>query len=49
MIIYIEDMTGLGLTAADVNKGGKSEAKWTEISEAVLARAQKGLKIRPKR
>lgn len=49
MIIYIEDMSTLGLTAADVNKGGKSEAKWDEISDALLARAQKDLKIRVKR
>lgn len=48
MIIYLEDMSPLGLTAADVNKGGKSEAKWTEIAEGLLARAQKDMKIRPK-
>lgn len=49
MIIYIEDMARLGLTSADVAKGGKAEAKWIEISEALLARAQKNLKIRPRR
>lgn len=49
MIIYIEDMARLGLTSADVAKGGKAEAKWIEISEALLARAQKDLKIRPRR
>lgn len=46
MIIYVEDMAPLGLTSADVDKGGKAEAKWNEISEALLARAQKDLKIR---
>ena len=46
MIIYLEDMTPLGLTAPDVNKGGKAEAKWSDISAGLLARAQKNLKIR---
>ena len=46
MVIYMEDMSPLGLTAVDVNKGGKAEAKWSEISEGLLARAQKGMKIR---
>jgi hypothetical protein len=49
MIIYIEDMAGLGMTSTDVGKGGKAEAKWIEISEALLSRAQKNLKIRPRR
>ena len=48
MVIYMEDMSPLGLTAVDVNKGGKAEAKWMEISEGLLARAQKGMKIRGK-
>lgn len=50
MIIYLEDMSAtLGLTAADVIQGGKSEAQWTQISDALLARAQKDLKIRPRK
>ncbi len=49
MIIYLEDMTALGLTSADVAKGGKAEAKWNEISDALLARAQKGLTIRQRK
>jgi hypothetical protein len=46
MIIYLEDMSPLGLTSADVNKGGKAEGKWNEVSAALLDRAQKDLKIR---
>ncbi len=46
MIIYLEDLTGLGVTASDVAKGGKDEARWNEIAEAFLIRAKKGLKIR---
>jgi hypothetical protein len=49
MIIYIEDMSALGVTAADVNKGGKDEARFSEIADALLARAQKDMKIRTKR
>ena len=49
MIIYLEDMSGHGLTAADVNKGGKSETQWPAISDALLARAQKGMKIRQRK
>ena len=47
MIIYLEDMSAaLGLTAADVSTGGKSEGQWSDISDALLARAQKDLKIK---
>ena len=49
MIIYLEDMSGLGLSSADVAKGGKAEAKWNEIAEAHLARAQKNLTIRTRK
>ena len=45
MIIYLEDLSDTGLTAADLNKGGKAEAKWPEMSNALLERAKKGLKI----
>jgi hypothetical protein len=46
MIIYIEDMSGLGLTSVDVAKGGKAEARFNEIAEALLARTRKDLKIK---
>ncbi|HEX6124834.1 MAG TPA: hypothetical protein VFZ23_05615 [Pyrinomonadaceae bacterium] len=49
MIIYLEDMTPLGLTSADVAKGGKAQARWNEISEGLLARAQKDLRIKLKK
>ena len=49
MIIYLEDMTQLGLTSADVAKGGKAEARWNEISDALLVRTQKDLKIKPRK
>ena len=46
MIIYLEDMTPLGLTSADVATGGKAHSKWNEIVAALLARAQKDLKLK---
>ena len=45
MIVYIEVLTPTGLTAADLNEGGKAAAKWAEISAGLLERAQKGIKI----
>jgi hypothetical protein len=46
MIIYLEDMTPLGVTSADVAAGGNAQAKWNEIVASLLARAQKDLKLR---
>lgn len=45
MIIYLEDLSATGLTAADLNEGGSAHARWPEISQAVLDRALKNLKI----
>jgi hypothetical protein len=45
MIIYMEDLSGTGLTAADLLPDGKAAARWEEMSKALLDRAVKGLKI----
>lgn len=45
MIIYLEVLTPTGFTAADLNKDGKAEAKWSEISAGLLERAQKNMQI----
>lgn len=45
MIIYLEDLSGLGLTASDLTPGGRAAEQWVEVSKALLERAQKGLKI----
>lgn len=45
MIIYLEVLTPTGLTAADLNKGGRSESKWPEISAGLLERAIEDLRI----
>jgi hypothetical protein len=45
MIIYIEDLTDTGLTAADLNEGGAARARWPEISQGLLDRALKNMKL----
>ena len=46
MIIYMEDLSEMGLTAADIAEGGRAAARWDEISNGLLDRAVKGMKIR---
>ena len=45
MIIYLEDLSPLKLTAADVAKGGKAASQWPEISKDLLERATKNMKL----
>ena len=45
MIIYLEDLEGMGLTAADLNEGGKAAGRWAAISKELLERAKKGMTI----
>jgi len=45
MVIYLEDLSGMGLTAADLAAGGSAAARWEEISTGLLDRAVKGMKI----
>ncbi|MGH9903582.1 MAG: hypothetical protein ACRD68_17385, partial [Pyrinomonadaceae bacterium] len=45
MIIYVEDLGGTGLKAADLAEGGSAAARWGEISKGLLERAVKGLKV----
>lgn len=45
MIIYIEDLSDTGLTAADLSEGGSAHARWPEISQALLDRALKNMKV----
>jgi len=45
MIIYMEDLSGLGLTAADLAPDGRAAPRWKEISRGLLERAQKGMKV----
>lgn len=45
MIIYLETLGSLKLTAADVGPGGKAAAQWGEISKALLERTTKNMKL----
>jgi hypothetical protein len=45
MIIYIEDLSEMGLTAADVGAGGRAANRWDEISKGLLERTVKGMKV----
>lgn len=45
MIIYLEDLSAMKLTAADFETGGSAAARWDEVSKALTERAVKGMKI----
>jgi len=45
MIIYIEDLSAMGLTAADLAAGGRAASRWEKVSKGLLERAVKGMKV----
>ena len=45
MIIYAEDLSGTGLTAADLSENGRAAARWETMSKELLERAVKGIRI----
>jgi hypothetical protein len=45
MIIYLEDLSPLGLTAADLSKDGRAADKWEQVSKELLERATKNMVI----
>jgi hypothetical protein len=45
MIIYLEDLSGMGLTAADLAPQGSAASRWDEISKGLLERAVKSMRI----
>lgn len=45
MIIYLEDLAPMKLTAADLAPDGKSASEWEEISRALLERATRNMKL----
>jgi hypothetical protein len=45
MIIYLEDLSTMGLTAADVAEGGKAFGQWNQISKELLERALKNMQM----
>ena len=45
MIIYLEDLSLMNLTAADLAKGGRAADQWEAISKGLLERATSGMKL----
>lgn len=45
MIIYMEDLRRVGLTAADLASGGASAGRWDEIAKGLLDRAVMGIEL----
>jgi hypothetical protein len=46
MVIYAEDLSGTGLTAEDLSERGSARARWSEMSQGLLERALKNMKVR---
>lgn len=47
MIIYAEDLGPGGFEAADLQQGGKDYARWPDIADGLLERAEKSVEITP--
>jgi hypothetical protein len=45
MIIYSEELTSRGLTAADVSEGGRAAGEWDALAKGLLERALKNMKL----
>ena len=45
MIIYMEDLSEQGLTAADLAEGGAARGRWAEVEKGILERALKYMKV----
>ena len=45
MIIYMEDLAAMKLTAKDLAPGGRAAAQWDDIAKGLLERALKGMEI----
>jgi hypothetical protein len=45
MIIYLEDLGGTGLKAADFAEGGSAAGRWESVSKELLERARRGMTI----
>jgi hypothetical protein len=47
MVIYMEDLSLLGLTAADLNPDGRAADRREEVFKGLLDRAGKGMQVQP--
>jgi hypothetical protein len=48
MVIYMEDLADQGLTAADLQPGGRAADRWPLVREDLLRRATAVLRLRPR-
>ena len=48
MIIYGEDLAATGLSAADLQEGGKAHERWPELEKGLIERAQQKIAIGPR-
>jgi hypothetical protein len=48
MLIYAEDLAPTGLTAADLNEGGKAHAQWAAIQAGLVERARQAMGVEPR-
>jgi hypothetical protein len=48
MIIYGEDLAPTGLSAADLQEGGKARDRWPELEKGLIERAQQKIAIEPR-
>lgn len=47
MIIYGEDLTATGFSAADLRKGGSAHNRWPQIEEELIERARQAITLLP--
>ena len=47
MIIYAEDLSGTGFSAADLSEGGRARNRWAQIEEEFLERARQAITVLP--
>ena len=45
MIIYAEDLSATGFSAADLRQGGKAHSRWAEIEEELIERARQAISL----
>jgi hypothetical protein len=46
MVIYMEDLAEMKLTAKDLAPGGRAAAQWEDVAKGLLERAVKGMEVK---
>jgi hypothetical protein len=47
MIIYGEDLSGTGMTAASLKEGGANVSRWAPLEKGLIERAKKQIVVQP--